>query len=58
MHVLEKERRDMLTYPVATLVTEQQRRELEQLVKERQISLSAIVREAIRDYLATAATGR
>jgi len=48
----------MLTYPVATLVTEQQRRELEQLVKERQISLSAIVREAIRDYLATAATGR
>jgi len=48
----------MLTHPVATLVTEQQRRVLEQLVKERQLSLSAIVREAIRDYLAAAAAGR
>ena len=58
MHVLGRGDGDMLTHPVATLVTEQQRRVLEQLVKERQLSLSAIVREAIRDYLAAAAAGR
>jgi predicted transcriptional regulator len=44
----------MLPRQVSAMITDEQGRLLDQLADERQLSVSAIVREAIRDYLAAA----
>jgi len=48
----------MLTRSVTAMVSEQQGRLLDQVAEQRQISLSAVVRDAIREYLSRAALPR